>query len=436
VRCLKASHSYGAALVCATLVSATIVHAQASGSYRNRQGYVAVPGRMYRELPCVPTPIKPHELDCWMWVLNLSGPQRQALDGLYQAYIEKEEAAHFRYVQPLWDATADLCAQGPVMSNVALALENQAIIEQRLPGAVAHLDRLESDLIDQLTPILTDQQLAKLPLVRAMRARLRLRAAPPRYPGAEVDLVAVLHDLQRREVDLTPVDPVFFQTAISDYGIKARAMAERRVQALRVIAAEGTVLLARHLRGEAPDGSLKLQLKDLNRRLVQAEKSLHDLNVQTIELLKISVPASSAAEIETIFEEIVYPPVFPDPTEISSVVIEVRESAGASSESAAAVAAIFTEFDERRRQINERMKNRFLEWRELHGVEWATPAGILQTYQGDMRDLHEERMANCRSAIASIAAALGIDPSGNKVIKDFEARLSAYKLLVDARLGV
>lgn len=412
-------------------------------SGRNLDGYYSAPDASYVNIS-MPAPIKAADIDRWSCMMGLTEVQVQLFKEFYKEYVERENDIHDKYVQPVWDQSADISSRRTGPSDVAVAQEFAGLLKRIRPRALQRLVNSEEQVFNELAAHLSESQLPMLDRVRKQRQRARSNRRRARYPGGDIDLTMFLYALHKRGFDTIPSDPAVLDALLAEYDAAVTPLFKRRAQAIVRISGEGTVLLASRLSmGAVREGSerwmvakeLRAKSKQLNRKLVHVEKRILNQNVLYLNAMADVLPEREARGLVGAFQQLVYEPVYPDPTDVRHLFDAVFELPSLSIAQRADVEATGVLIDVRQGTLCDRMSRRYLEWREFQGIEWGLPAGALPAYEKDMQDLDSKRKENAELAIALITDILLPEQSDEmaNTISSSLSRIRDHELIVDRR---
>jgi hypothetical protein len=166
----------------------------------------------------MPRPVEPREVELWIWMMQLSDEQAQLLWRFYDQYVPNESATHDRFVQPLWDRSAELRSQFVRQpAPVPIALEYARLFDQDRQAAIAKIAACESLIFDQIELVLADSQKPLVTRARAERARTRFARSTCWYPAGDIDIADLLHQLHSEGVDVAPLNVAEFDAVLSTY---------------------------------------------------------------------------------------------------------------------------------------------------------------------------------------------------------------------------
>ena len=376
--------------------------------------------------------------------MHLSDAQAEQLRALHGIYVDREQEVHDKHIQPLWDRSAEISGRGSLATNLALAEEFVRLLKTDRPRGVRQLVRAEEQLFNQLEPHLNETQVPLLGHVRAQRERSRNNRRHARYVGGDVDLTILLWMLYGKSLELSPDEVTALESLITEYDAATTFLFARRQNAILDISSEGAILLASRLSmGRVVKGSdrwvraneMRMKSKQLNRKLVHVEKRILNQNVLYLNAMADVLPEREARGLVGAFQQLVYEPVYPDPTDVRHLFDEVFELPSLSIAQRADVEAARVLIDVRQGTLCDRMSRRYLEWREFQGIEWGLPAGALPAYEQDMQDLDSKRKENAELAIALITDILLPEQSDElaKTISSSLSRIRDHELIVDRR---
>jgi hypothetical protein len=131
--------------------------------------------------------IQPGEMQHWEELLLLSDGQRQFLSSLVERYFEELKEVYERDFASLQDSAAEVAEMARARTftpEFSRLNERHYRKQDQYNGRVIALDET---LFAQLQDVLSEEQAAKMPQVRASRERLRYPIVAPCVPGATLD---------------------------------------------------------------------------------------------------------------------------------------------------------------------------------------------------------------------------------------------------------
>ena len=393
---------FALALCCAAL--APQPPSTAPNVKRSRDGYYAETGRSYIDIPAMPKPIQPRDIAQWSALLRLSEAQQVAVNHLYEEYVQAEEATHIQFVQPLWDRSAAIRDGAPPHLGVERALQLQKLLLEDRPQAIAHIAAVEERLFSGIDALLSDVQLGRLYEVRSRRERARCNREYSRYPGGHIDLMAILADLEERGMDCEALDAPALDRIVEGYDTMLGPLFSACAKAHVDVVAKAVVLQARILDGQAPRDELAAQQHRYRSRLVAAEKRVHDLNAQYVHEFAAVLPAPCASALVQYFNEVAYPPVYPDPTDLSSWYEAVLALPSLEQSRRGEILAFRGIVELRRERLCAQLRTAYVNYREAFGI--GDPGGSIDAYGAAADGLHAQRIENARFAITTVSGLL------------------------------
>lgn len=422
--------------LCAAAMSQSLPEPPAA---RNTDGYYDS-GASYWVIPAIPTPITERDIDRWSVTMNLNDRQRQVFSQLHREYVSREEEIHRKHIQPLWDRSADIAASGTSW-NVALFQEFRDLIETERPRVVVHLVGNEDRLFEELAPHLQETQFSLLEHVKKQRQRARVTRQATRIPGGDLDLTLLIDVLRLQGADTTLTEPDEFAARLAEYDATVTPLFDQRADAIVKVSGEAAVLSAIRMSMDATQHTeadqLRERAKALRRGLVSVERRIHDVNARYLSILSASLPEATAGRLVNQFRELVYEPVYPDPTDVAYAFDAALEVKSLTEDQRANMEANKHLYQAKQIELCNRMAIRFLDWREFHGVEWALPQGKLAEYEGDMQNLHAARVANAELVLEVLAGILTPEQYAqlDETISLFRSRMASFTLTVDRRFS-
>jgi Spy/CpxP family protein refolding chaperone len=156
---------------------------------------------------------------------------------------------------------------------------------------------------------------------------------------------------------------------------------------------------------------------------VRLEKRIHEINERTVRELAARLPGGSARRLTDLFLMKAYPPVYPDPTDITMWFEKVAGVTGLTPDQRAAIDAFRTQADSRRNELCTSLVREYETYRD----DWGSGRGDrFNEYAARANELHAERVATARNAMQQISAVLSAEQqmSVAEVTKSIESRLS------------
>jgi hypothetical protein len=151
---------------------------------------LASPAHAQVDAGVIADPISRTDLEDWVIRLELSDDQSRALDSLYSGYLELHRAMRDG---PLAEFLRDHEDFGNSTTEITTDVDVARETMRELRALHRTLRLLDGRLIEQLAPVLTEEQLPRLERVRAARDRARLFGGPAQrsyHPALDTDLSA------------------------------------------------------------------------------------------------------------------------------------------------------------------------------------------------------------------------------------------------------
>jgi hypothetical protein len=359
----------------------------------------------------IPAPLAREEMDLYAEILVLSEAQRERLDHLYERYLAEDWTFRLKKIQPLWDRSFEVVAHEGPHPTIASAQEKIELFED-VDRILAPLLSVERRMFDELAPILAEEQLPLLERVHNLRRRRLYDEAHSMYPGAMLDLTLILHEIEQRcSEPITPTDPDTFHALLTEYDGTLTTFARQRYEADRRalrklirITGESQELqyTAEDIEAVRPRlRELSEERLDLIKPEVEAAKRIYDLNRRFAELLAAQLPDDVGRELRRRFGEATYKPIYPNPYDIEEGLNDLLTIEDLSDEQRESLTALRQGYLERRRQLDRRMIDRYMQWKDetarLHGYN----GDELDLYRRDMQELQAQRFATARMHLRS-----------------------------------
>jgi hypothetical protein len=383
---------------------------------RSPQGYYIDTSKLYPSIGLW-GPIREHEFEQYAALMNLSDLQKAEFERLYEQYRKEELKTHDAQVQPAWDAVVELYATGLIEQSIPETQAYTRLKRIEVVKAKRQLEQLESVLFYGLIPVLAEAQLPKLEMVHRLRIRERNQQSMfDRYPGANADFVRSLLIYEQRGLDCTPSDPALYHETLYAYDVTLTAHVVRRtVQSIRLIAdsqvADATMYEYTMNETGTLDGyqRAKATSQRANRQLLNLDKAIAQHNKVYLDLLTDMLPPDTAWKLRYEFMCNTYPSVYPDYTDVRSVLHQALDLDSINAEQESQIREIHDWYAPTRDMINRRMEQRFLKWREYYGEMWSYTMEKRTQFEDDMLVLHAQRRDHALLAIDQLREILDED---------------------------
>jgi len=363
----------------------------------------------------IPIPIDGEELDRYANTLQLDDGQRVVLEMLYEEYLEEEAQFRKKEIKKLWDSSATIAALGDLGLSVQTGDEFAALMRAR-DRAVRRLAVIDERLFFQFTSHLSEWQEAIIEQVRRQRIRVRCNTARSEYPGGTLDLAMLLYECERVG-DLEVLDGDTYGEILLDYGINVTPLFQRRYRAKLKAMADGPRILAAAW-GNG-DGEIDETVRDTKRtaalderqrlraRHVHAAKQIREMNERYLGRLSNVLDERSIRALKERYLSEVYPPVYPDPNDISALVKRIRGLETLTEAQRDGIQSLEATYWPRQRHLSERMAAHYLSWHEEAAERGAHHPDAAQEYQDEMDRLGARRLDNAISIKSQMKNLLG-----------------------------
>lgn len=377
-----------------------------------RRGYQAEAGGTYLDL-MIPRPIDEQQLERYALVLNLSAAQQEQFHRLYTEYREKDWSYRQSNVQPLWDRSGGLAAvdarSGPysaesVSAKLSLFEQRNAVLQALVAG--------ESRFFEAMTPFLSDEQLALMERVRRMRRRERSRSVATAYPGANVDLIEMLYELNVDGYTVVPSDAQVFDEVMAVYEneltSRLRRAAEQRIDVfckdltVRRQTAELVHTIDDRVELREAVRPLHEARMALYENAVAADRSVYRLNATYLPRLAELLPMQTAAALVDAYQQTVFRPLYPDPYDATEILEQAQADADVNGDQHAFLLTIKAEYESKRASIAQQMEQKYLQWREQVELRSGYNPDEYDEYQQEMQSLQQRRQEAAHAALESL----------------------------------
>ncbi len=356
---------------------------------RSEIGYVPR-AEAYITIPSMPRPIQPEDVMHWAKTLHLSDAQYRQFAADYAEYVKAELAIHEEVIQPLWDKSAELRSQFQAQpAPVHIAEQYARLFGADRTAAVARIIANEESLFDRVTETLADVQIASLGRVRAQRSRARDARQDCWYPAGSLDVTVLVNRLADAGVDMTPLNLEEYENALNAYDALATplfaSMSRAHVRDVR-----GRILIQSQAHAGVGDRQqLGQEQRRLTHTLVTLEKRIHDLNLRIVDDMAAALPWPSGRRLKDLFEQVAYPPVYPDPTDLRNWMDAVESLTTVEDARLDELRQQHAAANARREHLCQLMTKEFLAYRWDWG---ANGNDRFHAYSDSVRSLHQNRI--------------------------------------------
>jgi hypothetical protein len=268
-------------------------------------------------------PLRPADLDRWSDILNASEAQQQFMRIEYQAfvdahnaYLDREAPRYLGMTVEFWDVV-----QAEGLSSWAL-VEIMRKLDQASDRVRRELTAIELEMIDKLAPILTEEQIERLDILRLESRRRNCRTFISFGRWADVEL-RLVWDASGRPA-ASPAELERAETILLDYERQLTPLICRQSELEfrtrqdllqnRINRNEGTVTFE-----EGTTRYIQIQ----NRR-GDAARDVRLLHERTTDHIAAVVSDEVAASFITAAKEVAYPELYPDPTDLKLLISTVQ----------------------------------------------------------------------------------------------------------------
>lgn len=392
------------------------------------------PERTLYQIP-LPEPIRDSDLRLCGWLLDLSDAQAQSLSTLYEEFNREQADQRVRVIRPLLDRSADIYEEN-APGSLESSLELQDLFKTKRPGVLRKLAQLDQVLFDNIALLLNENQMARMQLLRDWRRRAEMPRSASRYPGGDVDMLILLDRVMAENETTSITDSEKFDAFVVAYSAEATPIFQDRFEAIVKCRSDGSVIQKQYLNGLINREWGKDQVEGLRRRLLRAEERIHDLNVRYLDLFAGVLNDESATAFRTSWRELVYTPVYPDPTDTTGLFEAALKLDSLSPKSKEQVETLQAAIEFDHAALNEAMIRRVLEYRKEQGIAWRF-GEIYDRYEVDLLRLHDQRTKLAKQEIEWLRASIPADAWSlvESQAASIVANIEQFKLIPDRRRG-
>ncbi len=280
----------------------------------------ALPAAAQGTMGTVPDPISSRELEGYADRLGLSPQQRQAVQSLHDQYREAFTQLRDTDIEKFLNDSKGLGGGGG-MAAMGMMTDRKAV-EKALKGLEDihnKIKNVDNTLFDQMQPVLTEEQTAKMTQVRQARERVRYRSGLSRItafmnPAAQVDLSEFVADLHLTPQEKEVVDPTIAQyesTLTSDARKLFESTSSMMLDALDQLQKQGMNEAA--MRDPEQRGQLfqviRTVMGDIQKKLAAKAGALSDLNRRTLRTVAPSLTPEHARDLRDQYYQRAYPEI-------------------------------------------------------------------------------------------------------------------------------
>jgi hypothetical protein len=318
-----------------------------------------------------------------------------------------------RKLRMLWELAVDASARGMAHLDPEAAGHHARLYRERNQYADA-MRVLENQFFDELAPFLAEHQVERLPRVRMWRRRAFVSGVIIRAVPADVDLAQIVEDLQQhdllRGMCEHEADPILlaYETTLTQ---------------LREAHAHAFLLSTERGPGRLAAGDLQASRR-LHMRHQSHERRMTDLNLLYAPMLADMLLEEEGAVFLSEFDRRAFPGVYPDPHDISQILIAATDAA--SENIAPAVRNALEQYRGRQDRIAEEMVRVTLEWDRSRQTMWGFRPQAEREFHGIMNDLQRQRAENSERALNELRHALGgaLDEDLAALVDDYRRRVA------------
>jgi hypothetical protein len=349
-------------------------------------------GRGYLHLALIPgrAALQSEELERWAAILNASDAQRRFIRVQYDSFLDRHNAlmderapAYLDLAATASTVYADAGGNSPEFASVSATRERAAARLMR------EIERVEREFIESLSPVLSEEQAERLPVLYGLAGRRQCRAsyglrlrwstvelrehwdhfvAARDLPGAATEIEAILMGY---ETQLTPL--VCRQAEMYLHAAK-------RVRRLNIEQRARTFDEAAYAHGAAW------------RMAADAAKRVRNLNIQTLASVAGKLPAEAAAQFIFEVRAEVYPELYPDPASLKDMLRAIAADRRLDADARAALEALSDSYTAEYAGICRDLEALCLEWDEglakgRNGYQRQFLPGAMEPLLNARRDL-------------------------------------------------
>lgn len=367
------------------------------------RGYRKQPGARYWDLS-VPIPMSFEEWEVYAKLLLLSNEQRRAFEVAYDAYRRSDWAFRVEHVQPVFDRSAEVAAQGVTQLTPDLATQQVALFQARdkvLPG----IARIEQTFFAAVAEFLAGPQLESLEKVRLMRERANDMRFGSTFPGFGFDLDIAVVALGEAGIDITPDDPQTFEQLMQAWRVAAASLYARHAEESRR-AVEALLLRAdmsaAHARGQHELAEeIEVRFTRAREPATNTARRILDLHESSVPSVADHLPPIARQRLVDAFQRAAYRPFTPDSCDLSDFFESLQEQE-LSLEQRQRIVEIRDAWQITDQAKRDQMLSEYLAWNEKTCTSKSFSSREYLPYAQQMGAIFDSRVAGAELAIATV----------------------------------
>ncbi len=350
----------------------------------------------------VPAQATPEDIHVWAEVMRLSEAQQAHFLRLHEAYAAADDELRELLIAPVLEQFEQLKPQLHRASSDIDVAEQIRSLQQRISAAVQqiiHAERIA--LFDEMASVLIDPHLTDLNIVRARRMRDVYKVVGSCLDGASVDLSELFPGTIDIENALAPAARNVCRETLTIYEGELTELHRRHHDAKRALMTRGPMLKAAQ---QAADDSQRQQSQydELLDRVLDAERSILELNERYLPTIYEHLPEDVAAIFADAYHVQAYPQVYPNPYDLSGVIAAACALEGLTEKQREELKAIRDLTSQQQERICSAMSQEALEWEISLLQRFTIDMSVRFAHYDRMDSWHTERREACELGIESL----------------------------------
>jgi hypothetical protein len=356
----------------------------------------------------LPQPMLEVELEQFAELLQLSEAQQAFAKALYRDYLDEFAALTPRIIElnrrERDRRTTGVSARGErddYVSRTIQQMHDEAKAIVRDSGIIEQeMKQLEDEFFHQLSSVLAESQVQEMYRAMQERKRVRYQVRTESLPGAQVDIVAII-----RQMDVLNVDDDAISAILAVYLDRLVQLLELRHQAQKRVHVGDLAWLV-----EMDGASISKEALDrrgrIRARQIRLESSLRQLNISTLEALSTALDSQQAIMLFDTFYRTAHPmPAWwPDHSagQTRAMLAEAFDRDDLDEGVSDEIAYLQELFNRNYRRLQRRLSDADFNFRERVDRTQSTHIDDIEAYEAEVRTVLVERKALSERILHSV----------------------------------
>ena len=300
-------------------------------------------------------------------LLNASDAQLQLMLAQYAEFVRQHNALLDREAPQLLSMSAGIhLAQKDEGGYTEAHSERMKTLLRHASRLRRQLEQVEQSYINTIEPFLTEEQVARLPLLRNEAVRRQCRVPPTTFPWTQFDVRAIWDSVDVSQ--LSPDDQQWVQDILWEHDLTATPLLRAMTDAYWRTAADISRDVGRLQSGVLPGDEYNRLYEHAKRPFLRSLQRIATLNENTVSQIVQTIPSHTADQFHRLAESAAYPELYPDPTALHSGFKAIIEDEQLARDVVMTVNELQPAYELEYEQLTTEIERFYLQWAERNVV--------------------------------------------------------------------